>query len=50
MLVVAAASVVVDRAAGLDRDAEDYLLKPLNTDDLVARVDAALHQDPPRRS
>jgi EAL domain-containing protein (putative c-di-GMP-specific phosphodiesterase class I)/CheY-like chemotaxis protein len=43
-LFVTAATAVSDRVAGLDRGADDYLLKPFSPDELVARVDAALRR------
>jgi EAL domain-containing protein (putative c-di-GMP-specific phosphodiesterase class I)/CheY-like chemotaxis protein len=41
---VTAATAVSDRVAGLDRGADDYLLKPFSPGELVARVDAALRR------
>ena len=43
-LFVTAATAVSDRVAGLDRGADDYLLKPFSPGELVARVDAALRR------
>jgi two-component system OmpR family response regulator len=43
VLVVTARDAVSDRVAGLDAGADDYLVKPFDTDELLARV-RALHR------
>jgi two-component system response regulator QseB len=46
-LVLTALGTVADRVAGLDSGAEDYLVKPFDVDELLARVRALLrrHRD-----
>jgi EAL domain-containing protein (putative c-di-GMP-specific phosphodiesterase class I)/ActR/RegA family two-component response regulator len=46
-LFVTAATAVSDRIAGLDRGADDYLLKPFSPDELVARAAVALRRRQP---
>lgn len=46
ILVVTARSAVRDRVAGLDRGADDYLVKPFNVAELLARVRAMLRRAP----
>ncbi|GAA4627699.1 response regulator transcription factor [Actinoallomurus vinaceus] len=43
VLVLTALGAVADRVAGLDAGAEDYLIKPFEVDELLARV-RALHR------
>ncbi|MFD0686092.1 response regulator transcription factor [Actinomadura fibrosa] len=43
VLVLSARSAVADRVAGLDAGAEDYVVKPFEIDELMARV-RALHR------
>jgi DNA-binding response OmpR family regulator len=50
VLVVTARSAVRDRVAGLDRGADDYLVKPFNVAELLARVRAMLRRAPSLRS
>src|SRR3954466_3178198 len=42
ILLLPARDAVVDRVAGLDAGADDYLVKPFATDELLARVRALL--------
>ena len=44
VLVVTARETVRDRIAGLDAGAEDYLVKPFDTDELLARVRALVRR------
>lgn len=44
VLILTARDAVEDRIAGLDRGAEDYLLKPFHMDELVARVKVVLRR------
>ncbi|WP_275407509.1 response regulator transcription factor [Paractinoplanes ferrugineus] len=46
VLVLTALGTVADRVAGLDRGAEDYLVKPFEVDELLARVRALLRRRP----
>ncbi|ODN68673.1 response regulator [Methylobrevis pamukkalensis] len=46
VLVVTARSAVDERIAGLDAGADDYLLKPFNNRELLARVRALLRRAP----
>ncbi|MBO0805513.1 MAG: response regulator transcription factor [Nocardiopsaceae bacterium] len=50
VLVLTALGTVADRVAGLDSGAEDYLVKPFEVDELLARVRALLrrHRDAAR--
>lgn len=47
VLVLTARSSVADRVAGLDAGADDYLVKPFATDELLARVRALLRRTGP---
>lgn len=44
VLIVSARDEVADRIAGLNEGADDYVLKPFNLDELVARVRALLRR------
>lgn len=44
VLVMTARDAVADRVAGLDAGADDYLLKPFDTDELLARVRALIRR------
>lgn len=44
VLVVTARDAVADRIAGLDAGADDYLLKPFDIDELLARVRALIRR------
>ena len=44
ILILTARDAVADRVAGLDSGADDYLVKPFATDELVARVRALLRR------
>lgn len=46
VLVLTALGTVADRVAGLDRGAEDYLVKPFEVDELLARVRVLLRRRP----
>jgi two-component system response regulator QseB len=50
VLVITARDAVVDRIAGLDAGADDYLVKPFNVDELEARVRAVLRRRAGRAS
>lgn len=47
ILILTAKDAVPDRVAGLDAGADDYLVKPFNFDELVARVRALLRRRQP---
>src|ERR1700746_2704612 len=47
ILVLTARDAIEDRVSGLDTGADDYLIKPFATTELVARIKALLR--PPRR-
>ncbi|MBU6499639.1 MAG: response regulator, partial [Rhodospirillales bacterium] len=46
VLVITARGAVSDRVALLDAGADDYLVKPFSTDELLARVRAVLRRHP----
>jgi DNA-binding response OmpR family regulator len=48
VLMLTARGRVEDRVAGLDTGADDYLVKPFSTDELLARVRALLRRGQPR--
>src|SRR6266700_2742646 len=47
VLLLTARDAVPDRVAGLDAGADDYLVKPFATDELLARVRALLRRGKP---
>jgi two-component system, OmpR family, copper resistance phosphate regulon response regulator CusR len=49
VLLLTARDAVEDRVAGLDRGADDYLVKPFAFAELLARVRAMLRRGPPER-
>ena len=44
VIVLSALDAVLDRVCGLDKGADDYLPKPFDTDELLARIRAALRR------
>lgn len=46
VIILTAQSAVADRVQGLDRGADDYLVKPFAVEELVARVRALLRRPP----
>ncbi len=50
VLVLTAYDTVADRVAGLDSGAQDYLGKPFDVDELLARLRALLRRDDPGAS
>jgi DNA-binding response OmpR family regulator len=50
ILMLTARDSVDDRVAGLDSGADDYLVKPFDLQELLARVRALLRRRPPRGS
>ena len=47
VLLLSAKGTIKDRTTGLDSGADDYLVKPFNTEELIARMNVALrHQRP----
>lgn len=48
-LMLTARTAVADRVAGLESGADDYLIKPFDTDELIARVRALLRRSRGRR-
>jgi DNA-binding response OmpR family regulator len=44
VLIITARDAVADRVAGLDSGADDYLVKPFDLDELLARMRAALRR------
>ena len=47
ILLLTAKGTVADKVAGLDSGADDYLVKPFDFDELLARVRALLRRRPP---
>ena len=50
VLIITARDSVADRIAGLDAGADDYLMKPFNLEELLARVRAVLRRHQGRSS
>ena len=50
ILMLTAKDTVQDRIQGLDAGADDYMVKPFNLDELLARVRALLRRTQPERS
>jgi two-component system response regulator MprA len=50
VLILTARTETEDRVAGLDSGADDYLPKPFERDELLARIRALLRRRPPRGS
>ncbi|HEY4315532.1 MAG TPA: response regulator transcription factor, partial [Actinomycetes bacterium] len=46
-LILTALGTVADRVAGLDGGAEDYVVKPFDVEELLARVRVVLRRRPP---
>jgi DNA-binding response OmpR family regulator len=44
VIVLSALDATVDKIGGLDAGADDYLTKPIDTDELIARIRAALRR------
>lgn len=49
IIILTARDTVTDRIVGLDSGADDYVVKPFNFDELLARVRAALRRESSRR-
>jgi two-component system, OmpR family, response regulator len=47
VVVITAKSMVADRVAGLQAGADDYLVKPFDMDELLARISAVLRRTQP---
>jgi len=45
VLIITARDAVADRVAGLDHGADDYLVKPFDLDELLARARAVVRRD-----
>lgn len=50
MLILTARDTINDRVIGLDRGADDYMVKPFDLDELHARIRALLRRKDGRRS
>src|SRR3954452_17120998 len=50
ILVLTARDALESRVEGLDSGADDYLVKPFERDELLARLRALMRRRPPRRS
>ena len=50
ILVLTARSELEDRVGGLDRGADDYIVKPFERQELLARIRALMRRHPPRGS
>ena len=50
VLILSARDTLAGRVAGLDSGADDYLEKPYNREELLARIRALLRRHPPRGS
>src|ERR671929_11270 len=49
VLMLTARDEATNKVAGLDSGADDYVVKPFNPDELLARVRALLRRAPPRQ-
>lgn len=49
IIILTARDTITDRIVGLDAGADDYVVKPFNFDELLARVRAALRRESARR-
>ncbi|MDR1322773.1 MAG: response regulator transcription factor [Gracilibacteraceae bacterium] len=49
VILLTARDAVVDKVAGLDAGADDYITKPFAIEELLARIRAALRKQAPRR-